>query len=278
MAVTEARFAGVYAATTLAFRADGGVDLDRYQEHCSWLVDEGVRGIVPNGSLGEYETLTDAERADVVVAAVGAVGERARVVPGVSGKSAAEACRWAEQALRAGAHAVMCLPPTSHSPTAEEVEAHFGEVAKVGLDIVAYNNPFSTRVDLVPELLARLAGIEGVRAVKEFSQDCRRVPRIRAAAPGLEVVCGCDDTFVESMLHGAVGWIAGLVNAFPAQSVRLHQLCVEHRWDEAVALYQAMLPILAWDADPRFVQAIKAAEEEAGRPGGPVRLPRLPLS
>ncbi len=271
------RFAGVYVATTVPFSPGGDVDLDRFQEHCSWLVGEGVQGIVPNGSLGEYEALTDQERADVVRAAVEAAEGRARVVPGVSGKGAAEACRWAEQAASAGADAVMCLPPTSHKPTDEEVEAHFGEVAKVGLDIVAYNNPFSTRVDLVPELLARLAGIEQVKAVKEFSQDIRRIPRIRAAAPGLEVICGCDDTFVESMLHGAVGWIAGFANAFPAQSVHLYRLCLQRRFDEALPLYQAMLPILHWDADPRFVQAIKLGQEEAGRYGGPVRLPRLAL-
>ncbi|MGH9067334.1 MAG: dihydrodipicolinate synthase family protein [Acidimicrobiales bacterium] len=282
-----ARFAGVYVATSVAFGADGSLDLDRFQEHCAWLAAEGVHGVVPNGSLGEYEALTEAERADVVTAAVEAVAGAARggaadagpveVVPGVSGKSAAEAARWAEQAAGAGARAVMCLPPTSHRPTGEEVVAHFSEVAKVGLPVIAYNNPFSTRVDLVPELLSDLAGIDQVKAVKEFSQDVRRVPRILRAAPGLEVICGCDDTFVESMLHGAVGWIAGFANAFPSQSVRLYEDCVAGRWEDAVALYQAMLPILSWDADPRFVQAIKAGQEEAGRYGGPVRLPRLPL-
>jgi 1-pyrroline-4-hydroxy-2-carboxylate deaminase len=274
----DARFAGVYAATTLAFAADGSVDLDRYAEHCAWLVAEGVAGIVPNGSLGEYETLTVEERAAVTRTAVEATGRAAEVVPGVAGKGGDEARRWTEQAAELGCPAVMALPPTSHAPSVAEVVAHYRAVADVGLPIVAYNNPFSTRVDLVPEVLARLADeVPEVVAVKEFSQDGRRVARIRELAPRLEVLCGCDDLLVESMLLGAVGWIAGFVNAFPAQSVALHRLCRGHRWDEAAALYRAMLPILRWDADPRFVQAIKLGQEEAGRYGGPVRLPRLPL-
>jgi 4-hydroxy-tetrahydrodipicolinate synthase len=171
----------------------------------------------------------------------------------------------------------MALPPTAHKPTDDEVVAHFAEIARVGLPIIAYNNPFSTRVDLVPSLLARLAEIEQVQAVKEFSQDARRVAQIREQAPRLEVICGCDDVFVESMLLGATGWIAGLVNAFPAALVRLYELCAGGEYVTAAGQYRAMLPALRWDADPRFVQAIKLAQEEAGRYGGPVRLPRLPL-
>lgn len=267
----------MYAATTTPLRADGPADPDAFAEHCSWLIDEGVAGLVPNGSLGEYECLLDAERARLVETAVAAAGGRVPVVPGVSGKSAAEACRWAEQAAAAGAAAVMALPPTSHRPTPGEVVAHFTEIARVGLPVIAYNNPFSTRVDLTPGLLARLAEIEQVRAVKEFSQDSRRVAQIREQAPRLEVLCGCDDTLVEAMLLGATGWIAGLVNALPAQSVRLYELCARGEFVTAAALYTEMLPLLRWDADPRFVQAIKLAQEEAGRYGGPVRLPRLPL-
>jgi 1-pyrroline-4-hydroxy-2-carboxylate deaminase len=276
--VPAPRFAGVYAATTTPLHADGSVDIEQYRKHCAWLVDEGVAGIIPNGSLGEYEALTDDERAELVAAAVDAVGGRADVVPGVSGKSAAEATRWAEQARAAGAPAVMALPPTSHKPTDDEVIAHFAEIGTVGLPIIAYNNPFSTRVDLDPALLARLgAEVPMVAAVKEFSQDIRRVWQIRETAPGLEVICGCDDTLVEAMLAGAVGWIAGMVNALPALSVRLFGLCETGNYADAAALYRVLLPVLRWDADPQFVQAIKLAQDEAGRYGGPVRLPRLPL-
>ena len=271
------RFPGVLAATTTPFTADGKLDAGLFAEHCTWLIDEGVQGLVPNGSLGEYETLSDAEREQVVTTAILAARGRALVVPGVSGKSAPEAMRWAEQARTAGADAVMCLPPTSHAPTDDEVVAHFAAVAEVGMPVIAYNNPFSTRVDLTPPLLARLTEIEGVVAVKAFSQDVRRIAQIMEVAPSLEVLVGCDDLLAEGMLMGATGWIAGFVNALPAASVRLFELCRAGQWEEAVPLYRAMLPALRWDADPVFVQAIKIAQDEVGRYAGPVRLPRLPL-
>jgi len=271
------RFPGVLAATTTPFTADGKLDAGLFAEHCTWLIDEGVQGLVPNGSLGEYETLSDAEREQVVTTAILAARGRALVVPGVSGKSAPEAMHWAAQARTAGADAVMCLPPTSHAPTDDEVVAHFAAVAEVGMPVIAYNNPFSTRVDLTPPLLARLAEIEGVVAVKEFSQDVRRIAQIMEVAPSLEVLVGCDDLLAEGMLMGATGWIAGFVNALPAASVRLFELCRAGQWEEAVPLYRAMLPALRWDADPVFVQAIKIAQDEVGRYAGPVRLPRLPL-
>jgi 1-pyrroline-4-hydroxy-2-carboxylate deaminase len=271
------RFPGVLAATTTPFTADGQLHAGLFAEHCTWLVDEGVQGLVPNGSLGEYETLSDAEREQVVTTAILAARGRAQVVPGVSGKSAAEAVRWAEHARVAGADGVMCLPPTSHAPTDDEVVAHFAAVAEVGMPVIAYNNPFSTRVDLTPSLLARLAEIEGIVAVKEFSQDVRRVARIFEVAPSLEVIVGCDDLVAEGVLMGATGWIAGFVNALPSASRQLFDLCRAGQWDEALPLYRAMLPALRWDADPAFVQAIKIGQDEVGRYAGPVRLPRLPL-
>ncbi|HTW10525.1 MAG TPA: dihydrodipicolinate synthase family protein [Acidimicrobiales bacterium] len=274
---TRPRFAGVLVAASTPFGPDGALDLAAHEQHCSHLAEGGVTGIVPVGSLGEYEALTDDERAQVVKSAVDSVGDRVEVVPGVSAKSAREAQRWAEHAAQAGCRGVMCLPPTSHAPTADEVVAHFAEVARVGLPIIAYNNPFSTRVDLTPSLLARLAEIEQVVAVKEFSQDIRRVAAVRQAAPRLEVICGSDDTFVEAMFMGATAWISGFANAFPRQSVELYELCRESRWAEAKERYMAFLPLLRWDADPRFVQAVKIAQEEVGWYGGPVRLPRLPL-
>lgn len=277
MDASEPRFAGVYVAITTPFRGDGAVDLDGVAANCERLVHGGVHGIVPCGSLGEYEALTDDERASVVKAAVDAVGGTVEIVPGVSGKSAAEARRWAESAAQLGCRAVMCLPPTAHAPTPEEVVAHFAEVSRAGLEIIAYNNPFSTRADLTPNLVARLAELEAVVAVKEFSQDVRRVAAIRQAAPRIQVVCGCDDTYVEAALMGATSWIAGFANALPAESVALYDHCRAGRWDQAVAAYLRMLPLLRWDADPRFVQAIKLAMDGTGFVGGGVRLPRLPL-
>lgn len=271
-------FPGVLAATTTPFTADGELDTARFADHCQWLVAEGVQGVVPGGSLGEYEALTESERAALIETALTAVGDIAQVIPGVSGKSATEAARWAEHAKQHGAPGVMCLPPTSHAPTGDELVAHFSAVAEVGLPVIAYNNPYSTRVDLTAPLLARLAEIPGVVAVKEFSQDVRRIAQMQESAPGLQPIVGCDDLVAEGVLMGATGWIAGFVNALPAASVRLFELCAKGEWDEALPLYRAMLPMLRWDSRPEFVQAIKLAQDEVGRYGGPVRLPRLPLS
>jgi 1-pyrroline-4-hydroxy-2-carboxylate deaminase len=269
---------GVVVATALPFRPDGSPDLDRYAEHIAWLAANGCHGVVPNGSLGEYQTLTDQERAAVVRAAVAAAPEGFSVVPGVGAYGADESRRWAEQAARAGAQAVLCLPPNAYRCGDDEVVAHYKAVARAGLPIVAYNNPFDTRVDLTPELLARIADeVPEVVAVKEFSGDVRRPYRLAELAPRIDLLVGADDVLVELMLAGAVGWIAGLPNALPAQSVQLYELARQGRFAEALPLYRRLHPIFRWDSRHTFIQAIKLAMDEVGRFGGGCRLPRLPL-
>ena len=271
-------FYGVYVATSTPFRADLSVDLDAYALHCAWLCENGVTGLVPNGSLGEYQALADDERAAIVRTAVEAAGGRARVVPGVAAPSGHAARRWAEQAAEAGAYGVMALPPTGYRASPDEALAHFREVAAAGLPVMLYNNPFDTRLDLTPDLLSRISEIEGVVAVKEFSGDVRRVAEIHDLAPRLQVVCGSDDVALESFLMGATGWVAGFSNAFPSETSWLFQLAMQDDFAAALPLYRSMLPALRWDARPKFVQAIKLAQELVGRYGGPCRLPRLPLT
>ena len=267
---------GVVVATALPLRdKDVGVDLDRYGEHARWLVDSGCDGVCPNGSLGEYQTLTDDERAAVVRTAVEAVGAE-RVLPGVSAYGSGAAVRWAEQAGDAGCQGVLCLPPNAYRADDEAVVEHFRAVARVGLPVVAYNNPYDTRVDLTPELLARLAGEGLIVAVKEFSGDVRRAYRIAELAPNLELLIGADDVVVELALAGVVGWIAGFPNALPELCVELYRTAVTDP-AAAVPLYRALHPLLRWDSRTEFVQAIKLAMDVVGRHGGGCRLPRLPL-
>ncbi|MEV4754333.1 dihydrodipicolinate synthase family protein [Micromonospora sp. NPDC049559] len=269
---------GVVVAIPTPFRDDLSVDFDRLQEHVRWLAEEGCHGVTPCGSLGEYQSLTDAERADVVRAAVEAAPEGCAVVPGVGGYGSRQSRRWAEQARDAGADAVLALPPNAYVARESDVVAHYREVAAVGLPVVAYNNPFDTRVDLTPELLATIAETDGVVAVKEFSQDVRRVHRIRDLAPHLDVLAGADDVLLELVVCGATGWIAGLPNALPRVSVRLFELCRARDLDGALPLYAELHPIFGWDSKPEFVQAIKVAMESAGRYGGPCRPPRGALT
>lgn len=269
---------GVLVATALPLRDDSSVDLDRYQEHVRWLADNGCHGITPNGSLGEYQSLTPDERADVVRAGIEAAPAGFHVFAGVGAYGAAESRRWAQQAAEAGASGVLALPPNAYRAGPDEVVAHYREVAAEGLPVLAYNNPYDTKVDLTPELLARIAEIDGVVAVKEFSGDVRRVHQIRELAPRLDVLAGADDVLLELMLMGAVGWVAGFPNALPRESVRLYELARAGDLTQALPLYRSLHPAFRWDSRTQFVQAIKLAMDEVGRYGGPCRLPRLPLT
>jgi 1-pyrroline-4-hydroxy-2-carboxylate deaminase len=268
---------GVMVATALPLRTDLSVDFDRYAEHVRWLVDSGCDGVCPNGSLGEYQSLIPDERAEVVRTAVAAVGGD-RVLPGVGAYGALEARRWAEQAAEAGAGGVLLLPPNAYRADERTVVAHYAEVAKAGLPIVAYNNPYDTKVDLTQALLARLHEAGHIVAVKEFSGDVRRPYEIAERAPGLDLLIGADDVLVELAIAGAKGWIAGFPNAFPAASAALYEAAAGGYIDRAVPLYRALHPLLRWDSKTEFVQAIKLAMDIAGRYGGPCRPPRLPLT
>ncbi|MGA5819152.1 dihydrodipicolinate synthase family protein [Kitasatospora sp. NPDC094028] len=268
---------GVMVATAIPLRPDLSVDYDAYAEHVRWLIDSGCDGVVPNGSLGEYQTLTAEERARIVEVAVEAAGDGSRVMPGVAAYGSAESRRWAEQAAEAGAGSVLLLPPNAYRADHAAVRAHYAEVAKAGVPIVAYNNPIDTKVDLVPALLAELHGEGSIVAVKEFSGDVRRAYEIAELAPGLDLLIGADDVLLELALAGAVGWIAGYPNALPEASVELYRAAVAKDLETALPLYKSLHSLLRWDSKTEFVQAIKLSMDIAGRPGGPVRPPRVPL-
>ena len=274
---------GVIVATALPYAEDASApaglrpDLDRYAEHCRWLVDNGCRGVGPNGSLGEYSSLTDDERRAVARTAIDAVGNDGIVVVGVHGVGAHQARSWAEKAAEDGADGVLCLPPTMYRANRGEVIHHFSEVAKVGLPVMVYNNPHDTKVDLTPDLLAEIAQLENVVAVKEFSGDVRRILEIRESAPDLAVIAGADDLTLEALLMGATGWFAGFPNVFPKESVHLFDLALQGKLEEARALYEPLVAAFRWDSRTEFVQAIKYGMDYVGRYGGPCRPPRGPL-
>ncbi|MFI6638155.1 dihydrodipicolinate synthase family protein [Streptomyces sp. NPDC050504] len=274
----ERPWRGVMVATALPLREDLSVDHDAYAEHVAWLIANGCDGVVPNGSLGEYQTLTDEERARVVRTAVEAAGDGARVLPGVSAYGSAEAVRWAEQAAGAGCGSVLLLPPNAYRADEEPVRAHFAEVAKVGLPVVAYNNPIDTKVDLRPALLARLHAEGSIVAVKEFTGDVRRAYELAELAPGLDLLVGADDVLLELALAGAVGWIAGYPNAFPASCTELYRAACAGDLDAALPLYRSLHSLLRWDTKTEFVQAIKLSMDITGRHGGPSRPPRSALT
>ncbi|WP_020668269.1 dihydrodipicolinate synthase family protein [Amycolatopsis nigrescens] len=282
--MTQEKLDGVIVATALPYAEDAGapaglrVDLDRYAEHCRWLIGNGCRGIGPNGSLGEYSSLTADERRAVARTAIEAVGDDGIVVVGVHGVGAHQAREWAEKAAEDGAHGVLCLPPTMYRANTAEVIHHYEQVASVGLPVMIYNNPIDTKVDMLPPVVAEIAQLDNVVAVKEFSGDVRRVLEIRELAPELTVVAGADDVALEALLMGATGWFAGFPNVFPAESAHLFSLAQEGKLAEALALYEPLVAAFRWDSRTEFVQAIKRGMELVGRFGGPCRPPRGPLS
>jgi len=269
---------GILTATATPYRADLSVDLDKYAEHVAWLAANNTHGVVPNGSLGEYQVLTETERAAMVTTAVAAAPAGFSVVPGVGAYGAGESRKWAEQAAKAGAHAVMLLPPNAYKANDDEVIAHYKEVGRVGIPIVAYNNPFDTKVDLTPTLVARIADeVPNVVAIKEFSGDVRRIWQLHSLAPRIEVLVGADDVLLELGTAGIVGWIAGFPNAMPRESAELYQLVIDGNFAEAGKMYAEVHDLFHWDSKKEFIQAIKLAMDVLGRYGGPTRLPRLPL-
>lgn len=268
---------GVLVAAALPYR-DGEVDFDAFAEHVGWLAASGCQGVVCNGSLGEYQTLTEAERARVVRTAVRAAPPGFTVMPGVAAYGAREARRWAEQAGEAGCPAVMLLPPNSYRADDRAVIDHYRTVATVGLPIVAYNNPIDTKVDLNPALLATLHAEGLIVGVKEFTGDVRRAYQIAELAPDLDLIVGADDVVVELAITGAKGWIAGFTNAFPRATVALFAAAIAGDLATALPLYRLLHPLLRWDSRVEFVQAIKLSMDLAGRYGGACRPPRLPLT
>ncbi|NEC91082.1 dihydrodipicolinate synthase family protein [Streptomyces sp. SID12501] len=267
---------GVLVATALPLNDDLSVNFEAYADHCRWLVENGCDGVVPNGSLGEYQVLTAEERVKVVETAVAAIGGD-RVMPGVAAYGSAESARWAAQAKDAGCAAVMLLPPNAYRGDERSVLAHYAAVAEAGIDIVAYNNPIDTKIDLTPELLARLHAAGHIKGVKEFSGDTRRIYQIQELAPELDVLIGADDVLLELATAGAVGWVAGYPNALPRATVELYRAAVAGDLATALPLYQQLHALHRWDSKVEFVQAIKLSMDIVGRHGGPVRPPRMPL-
>lgn len=275
---------GVVVATTLPFKEDPkapaglAVDYDKFAEHCNYLIENGCRGVGPNGSLGEYSSLTDDERRKVIQVAVEAVGGRGLVVAGVHGVGWHQAVQWAEYAKEDGADGVLCLPPIVYKANRSEVIEHYSKVNEVGLPMMLYNNPLDTKVDLTPDLVAELAKLDNVVALKEFSTDIRRVLDVQDLCD-IDVVAGADDLLFESLVAGAVGWFAGYPNAFPREAVELYELTKAGKIEQARALYRELRPVFYWDSEIEFVQAIKLSQDVAGETyGGPTRPPRGPLS
>jgi 1-pyrroline-4-hydroxy-2-carboxylate deaminase len=271
---------GVYAAIVTHFDGDLNVDHDAVAADVTRLIEAGVHGILPNGTVGEGGSLTRDERRAVIETAVSAASGQAPVCAGVSAATAEQAAAYARDARSAGADSVMSLPPLLYRADRRELIEFFGTVAReADLPLMVYNNPQSSGSDLEPGLLADLAReVPGITALKETSGDARRIAHLVNLCPDAEVMVGGDDWALEGFCAGASGWVSGVVDVFPAEAVRLWDLCQVGDLAAARSLYADLLPLARLDMTPKLVQYFKAALDEIGIGGGPCRPPRLPLT
>ncbi len=271
------KWQGVMPAITTAFDDRLEVDHGFVSRHVRWLLDNGCTGIIALGSLGEAATLTFAEKEAVLRSVKSAAGS-APAAAAISALSTSEAVELAKAAEQAGCSGLMVLPPYVYRGDWREMKAHVAAIFRATpLSCMLYNNPVSYGTDFLPEQIAELAAEhENLHAVKESSTDVRRVTGIRALlVDRLRIFVGVDDAIVEGIAAGAVGWVAGLVNAFPAESVALFDAASQGKWEEAFELYRWFLPLLRMDTVPKFIQLIKQVQQETGTGSARVRPPRL---
>jgi 4-hydroxy-tetrahydrodipicolinate synthase len=271
-------FPGIIPAVVVPFADDDAIDVDALRGNVGHLIEGGVHGLVVNGTMGEAASLSDDERGLVIDTVVALADGRLPVTVGVSSAATRASCRYAEQARAAGAHGVMCLPPVLYRGTSDELAAHFAAVAEAArLPVMAYNNPEASGIDLTPDVIAQIAAaVPGVVAVKECSGDARRIAALLGGTE-LEILVGGDDWALEGFAAGATGWVSGVANVAPAESVELFDAVNEGRLHQARELYQRLLPLARLDMTPWLVQYFKGAMDAVGLTGGRTRPPRLPL-
>jgi 1-pyrroline-4-hydroxy-2-carboxylate deaminase len=270
---------GIFPAVTTQFRADQALDVEASLRHFEEMVAAGIDGMIVLGTVGENCSLEFREKLDVLKASVAKLGGRVPILAGVAEYTTALACRFAESAQDAGVDGLMVLPAMVYKSDRRETITHYRAVARsVDLPIMCYNNPVSYAVDVTPEMFEELADEPRFVAIKESSEDCRRITEIKNRCGDRYVLfCGVDDLALESAMLGAAGWVSGLSNAFPAESRLLWDLAMAGRYEEAVGVYRWYSPLLKMDTHPKLVQYIKLAAAECGYGTETVRAPRLPL-
>jgi 1-pyrroline-4-hydroxy-2-carboxylate deaminase len=270
---------GVFPAATTQFKSDESLDLPATLAHLDAMIEAGIDGLIMLGTVGENCSLEAAEKRTILKAAVDHVGGRVPVLSGVAEYTTSLACRFAADALKAGVDGLMVLPGMVYKSDTRETITHFRAVANATeLPIMVYNNPVSYSVDLKPEAFIELADEPTLVAIKESSEDPRRITDLRNAVGDRYILfAGVDDLILESIVLGVSGWVSGLVNAFPRENRLLWDLAAAGRFEEAREVYRWYTPLLHLDTHPKLVQYIKLANAECGYGTEMVRAPRLTL-
>ena len=273
------KWSGVFPATTTQFGRDESLDVSATQKVVAALIDDGVNGIICMGTVGENCSLSAPEKRTLMSAVKEAAAGRVPVLSGVAENTCALAAQYARDAEKIGIDGLMVLPAMVYKSNRRETLHHYRTVAQAtGLPIMVYNNPVSYGVDITVDMFGELADLPNIVAIKESSEDTRRLTELRRAHGDRFVLFGgVDDIVLESLMLGATGWVSGLTNAFPRESVALFALAKAGRYAEALAIYRWFMPLLRLDTIPTLVQCIKLAEQLMGRGSEMVRAPRLCL-
>jgi 4-hydroxy-tetrahydrodipicolinate synthase len=271
---------GVFPAATTHFRDDQALDIEATLRHIDAMIEGGVHGLIMLGTVGENCSLEYGEKLEVLRSTVSHVGGRVPVLTGVAECSTALARRFSADAQSAGVDGLMVLPAMVYKSDARETIVHYRAVAAASdLPVMCYNNPVAYGVDITPEMFAELVDEPKLVAIKESSENVRRITDLKNACGDRYVLfCGVDDLVLESSLLGAVGWVSGLVNAFPAESRQLWDLAASGDYEGALRIYRWFTPLLHLDTHVKLVQYIKLAVSECGHGSEMVRAPRLPLA
>ncbi|HEY4285972.1 MAG TPA: dihydrodipicolinate synthase family protein [Puia sp.] len=270
---------GIFPALTTKFTAHDTLDLPMFGTNLDAQMDAGINGIILGGSLGEASTLELVEKEALTKYAVERVGKQIPVILNIAEGSTREAVRQATLAAKWGAHGLMLLPPMRYKSDHRETVTFFKTVATAtDLPVMIYNNPVDYKIEVTLQMFEELIELPNIESVKESTRDVSNVTRlINTFGDRIKILCGVDTIATEELLMGAIGWVGGLVCAFPAETVAIYKLIKAGRIEEAREIHRWFLPLLELDLHSKLVQYIKLAETEVGIGTEHVRAPRLPL-
>ncbi len=270
---------GVFPALTTKFTADDKLDLPLFEKNLSAQLEAGVNGIILGGTLGESSVLSNEEKFDLLRFAVDKVAGKVPVIMNIAEGSTREAVKLANESEKCGGKGLMMLPPMRYKSDHRETVQYFKDVANsTSLPIMIYNNPVDYKIEVTLDMFAELVENKNIQAVKESTRDVSNVTRmINRFGDRFKILCGVDTIAMEELMLGADGWVAGLVCAFPKETVAVYKLTKTNKIAEALEIYRWFLPLLELDIHPKLVQYIKLAEQEAGIGSEHVRRPRLTL-
>ena len=274
------KWEGVMPAITTQFDKNFQLDLNAFKINLDAQLNAGIHGIILGGTLGEASTITASERSILLATTLEQVEGKIPVIMNIAEQATTDAVNLAQKAEKEGSNGLMILPPMRYNATDDETVNYFSSIAEsTSLPIMIYNNPVDYKIEVTLEMFEKLSKYKNINAVKESTRDTTNITRmINYFGDRFKILCGVDTIAMECLMMGATGWVAGLVDAFPEETVAIYTYCKVGQWDKALEIFRWFLPLLELDISPQLVQNIKLCEVATGLGAGYVRPPRIQLS